>query len=171
VVALRTKELLRAAMRTFADLGEGVRWVSQQLDGLAPDMFVTAFVAIIDTTTGAVEYVGAGHPPALLCHSGTVNELPPTGPIIGPFESIWRSAYATIEEGQAFVVYTDGLVEVRDDDRSEFGLDRLKQLVCDEFDNAEAVIKRCLDEATAFSPFRAQDDVTLVVVCRASAED
>ena len=108
-------------------------------------------------------------PPALLCVSGTVNELAPTGPIIGPFEAAWHSEHATIEDGQTLVVYTDGLIEGRDQDRMEFGLDRLQELVCDEFDSAEAVIKRCLDETAAFSSDRAQDDVTLVVVCRAGA--
>jgi sigma-B regulation protein RsbU (phosphoserine phosphatase) len=168
VLALRTKELLRAALRTYVDLGEGVRWVNQQLD-VAPDMFVTAFVALIDTATGWVEYVGAGHPPALLCASGTAIELPPTGPIIGPFEDAWQSGNATIEEGQTLVVYTDGLIEVRDDDRAEFGLERLQEVVCEEFDGAEAVIERCLAETTAFASSRAPDDVTLVVVCRADA--
>lgn len=169
VVALRVKELLRAASRTYADLGEGVQWVNHQLDGLAPDMFVTAFVAIVDTATGSIDYVGAGHPPPLLCGADRVIELAPTGPIIGPFEAEWRTAHARIEVGQTLLVYTDGLTEVREQDRTEFGLERLSDLVCGEFDDAEVVIKRCLDETAAFSTIRGQDDVTLVAVCRSSS--
>lgn len=167
VVALRAKELLRAAMRTYIDLGEGLRWVSRQLDGLAPDMFITAFIAILDTGTGVMDYLSAGHPPALLCGAGHVTELPATGPIIGPFAASWASGRATIEQGQALLVYTDGLTEGRDDDRNEYGLERLRALASEQFDDAEAMVKRCLDETSEFSTIRGHDDVTLVAVCRA----
>lgn len=165
VIALRTKELLRAAVRTYVELGEGVRWVNRQLDGLAPGMFVSAFVAVLDTVTGSLDYVSAGHPPALLCGTDGVTDLPATGPIIGPFEAVWGSGHTTIEAGQTFVVYTDGLIEVRDDARVEFGLDRLRKVVRAEFDDAEAAVKRCLDETSEFSTTRGQDDVTIVAVC------
>ena len=167
VVALRAKELLRAAMRTYLDLGEGLRWVTRQLDGLEPDMFISAFVAILDTGTGSLEYLSAGHPPALLCAPGQVSDLPPTGPIIGPFEATWASGRATLKTGQALLVYTDGLTEVQDDDRNEYGLDRLRALASERFDDAEALVKRCLDETSAFSTGRGQDDITVVAVSRA----
>lgn len=166
LLAVRARELLSAALRTYVDLGEGMRWVSRQLDRLASDMFITAFAAILDTVTGTVDYIGAGHPPALLCGAGQVTELPPTGPIIGPFEAVWESGRATIEPGQALVIYTDGLTELRDEDRVEFGLDRLRDVVREQFDDAEAVLERCLAETAAFATDRGHDDVTIVVVSR-----
>lgn len=167
VVALRAKELLRAASRTYLDLGEGLQWVNRQLDGLAPDMFITAFVAILDTGAGSLHYLSAGHPPALLCGVREVTELPSTGPIIGPFEASWGSGRVTISPGQALLVYTDGLTELRDDDRNEYGLERLRTLASEGFDDAEALVKRCLDETASFSTIRGHDDVTLVAICRA----
>jgi serine phosphatase RsbU (regulator of sigma subunit)/CHASE3 domain sensor protein len=166
VVALRTKELLRAAMRTYDDLGDGVLWVNQQLDGLDDAMFMTAFAAVLDTVTGSLDYVCAGHPPALLCQEDKAVELVPTGPILGPFDAIWESARTTIGEGQSLVVYTDGLTELRDAEREEYGTERLAELVCQEFRDADGVIERCLADAVAFSAERGQDDLTIVVVCR-----
>lgn len=166
VVALRTKELLRAAMRTYVDLGEGVRWVNQQLDGLEDGMFMTAFAAVLDTVTGSLDYVCAGHPPALLCREDKVVELIPTGPIIGPFDAMWESERTTIEEGQSLVVYTDGLTELRDAERKEYGTERLAELVCQEFSDADAMVEGCLADAVAFSAERGHDDLTIVVICR-----
>jgi serine phosphatase RsbU (regulator of sigma subunit)/CHASE3 domain sensor protein len=168
VVALRTKELLRAAMRTYVDLGEGVRWVNEQLDGLEDGMFMTAFAGILDTVTGSLDYVGAGHPPALLCQADKVVELAPTGPLLGPFEAMWASERTMIEEGQSLVVYTDGLTELRDAQRDEYGTERLAELVCQEFSDAEAMVEGCLVDAKAFSAERGQDDLTIVVVCRST---
>lgn len=169
VVALRAKELLRAALRTYVDLGEGLRWVQRHLDGLAPGMFLTAFIALLDTTTGSMDYVNAGHPPALLCGSDQATDLPLTGPIIGPFEATWESGRVSIEPGQTLVIYTDGLIEVRDADRAEFGLERLRELVSGEFSDAQDVINRCLAETSAFSTIRSHDDVTMVAVHRLNA--
>lgn len=168
VVALRTKELLRAAMRTYVDLGEGVRWVNQQLDGLEDGMFMTAFAGVLDTVTGSLDYVCAGHPPALLCQADKVVELVPTGPILGPFEAMWESERTTIEEGQSLVVYTDGLTELRDAQREEYGTERLAELVCQQFRDADAMVEGCLADAFAFSAERGQDDLTIVVVCRSA---
>ena len=116
-----------------------------------------------------MDYLSAGHPPALLCGAGQATELPPTGPIIGPFEASWESGRVTIEAGQALLVYTDGLTEVRDGDRNEYGLGRLRAVASEGVDDAEVLVKRCLDDYEEFSTIRGQDDVTLVVVCRALA--
>ena len=171
VVALRAKELLRAASRTYLDLGEGLQWVNRQRDGLAPDMFITAFVAIPDTGTGSLDYLSAGHPPAPLFGVREMTELPSTGPIIGPFEASWESGRVTISPGQALLVYTDGPTELRDDDRIEYGLERLRTLATARFDDAEALVQRCLDETTSFSTIHGHDDVTLVATRRADVQD
>jgi serine phosphatase RsbU (regulator of sigma subunit) len=130
-------------------------------------MFVTAFVARVDFATGLVRFVNAGHPEALVCDSVNMVELPPTGPIIGPFPGHWTTREAIIGPGQMLVCYTDGLVEVRDDDDIEFGLNRLRRVLRNTYgDDTEAIVKQCLAEAETFSGGRAKDDITLAVVAR-----
>ena len=116
-------------MRSYDDPSDAVMWVSAQLTDLDDDMFVTAFVARVDFTTGLVRFVNAGHPEASMCDSVNVVELPPTGPIIGPFAGTWTTREAIIGPGQMLVCYTDGLIEVRDEDRAEFGLERLHRVL------------------------------------------
>ncbi len=167
ILALRAKELLRAAVRSYDDPSDAVTWVSAQLTDLDDDMFVTAFVARLDFATGLVRFVNAGHPEALICDGVNVVELLPTGPLIGPFSGAWTTREAIVGPGQMLVCYTDGLVEVRDEDRAEFGLERLHRVLRENYgDDTDTIVKQCLAEVEAFSHGRAHDDVTLAIVAR-----
>jgi sigma-B regulation protein RsbU (phosphoserine phosphatase) len=172
ILALRCKELLRAGLRDGFEPDEAVLWASEQLDDLGEETFLTAFVAVVDLPTGEVTYASAGHPPPLLCSPSHAAELEPTGPIVGPFVGgPWRNATAGFDPGDMLAVYTDGLIEVRNAAGKEFGLQRLTDLVCGAApDDAEAIVKRCVDDVTSFAPGRLRDDVTIVLLCRGPGE-
>jgi serine phosphatase RsbU (regulator of sigma subunit) len=171
ILALRCKELLRAGLREGLPPNEALLWAAEQLDDLGDETFLTAFVAVVDLGTGAVTYASAGHPPALLCSASTAVELAPTGPIVGPFPGTWETASAQIEPGDRLAVYTDGLIEARDKDGTEFGVQRLSDLVSDAAnDEAEAIVKRCVDEVTSYAPERVRDDITVALLCRGQRE-
>ena len=51
VAALKCKELLKAALRSGLDPGPAVSWLSEQEHGLG-ELFLTAFLAVIDTDSG-----------------------------------------------------------------------------------------------------------------------
>ena len=170
VVALRAKELLRAGLRSQPDPSAAIAWASQQLSDLEPDMFVTAFAAVVDFGSGLVRFVNAGHPPALLCDDTNSLELGPTGPLLGPFDGDWKTREAIIAPGQMLVCYTDGLVEVRDAHRHEFGMQRLRDVLRDGFaEDTDSVVKRTLNEVDRFGSGRAHDDITVAVVARAKS--
>ena len=167
ILALRCKELLRASLAGGLDPADALEAAADQLGDLGAEVFLTAFVALIDTTDGHVGYANAGHPPAFVAGRDALHELMPTGPLVGLLGSGWRTDTATIHPGDTLCVYTDGLVEVRNDINEFFGPERLAALVqgarCDE---APAVVKRCLDEVELFAPGGLRDDATIVVVCR-----
>lgn len=167
ILALRCKELLRAGLRDGFEPDEAVLWAAEQLDDLGDETFLTAFVAVVDLQTGDIRYAGAGHPPALLCSPTHALELDPTGPIVGPFLGPWQTATAGLDPGDTLAVYTDGLIEVRNAQQEEFGLQRLTDLVCEaSCEEADAIAKRCVDEVSSFAPGRLRDDVTVVLLCR-----
>ena len=171
ILALRCKELLRAGLREGLPPNEALLWAAEQLDDLGEETFLTAFVAVVNLGSGAVTYASAGHPPALLCSATNTVELEPTGPIVGPFAGPWESASAQMDAGDRLAVYTDGLIEVRDDDGSEFGVRRLSDLVREAApDEAEAIVKRCVDEVTSYAPERLRDDITIALLCRGPRE-
>jgi serine phosphatase RsbU (regulator of sigma subunit)/CHASE3 domain sensor protein len=167
ILALRCKELLRAALASDLEPGDAIATAGDQLGELGEEVFLTAFTGVIDTRTGRIRYANAGHPPAFIAASDEVIELNPTGPLVGLLRREWRTAEATIGPADTLCVYTDGLIEVRNDEHEFFGPERLVELVQGaRSDEAAAIVKRCLDEVQIFAPRGLRDDATIVVVCR-----
>ncbi len=167
IMALRCKEILRAALRAAMEPGDALALLADQVGSLAPS-FVTVFVGLIDTDTGVCRYANAGHPPALLVQSsGPVTELGATGPLLGVFPASWTTQTVFMEAGARLAVYTDGLTEARNETLEFYGMERLVRLAVDLSDEtAESMVKVCLDDLRVFRPLRPIDDVTLVFVCR-----
>ncbi len=171
ILALKCKEILRAALRAKAEPGAALHVLSEQVGDMHPS-FLTAFVALLDTRTGVCRYANAGHPAALLAtNANTVTELDPTGPLLGVFSANWQTEEAHIEPGGKLAIYTDGLSEARNHDDEFYGMERLASIVitlpCAQ---AENVIEACFSDLRDFTPTRLHDDVTMVLICRACAE-
>jgi serine phosphatase RsbU (regulator of sigma subunit)/CHASE3 domain sensor protein len=167
ILALRCKEMLRMALSSGATPGAALDSTAEILGDMGPEVFLTAFVAAIDTRGGTVRYANAGHPPAYVVGADTAVPLGPTGPLVGLLTPGWATAEAVIQPGDNLCAYTDGLIETRNGDNEFFGPERLVSLLqgarCDE---APAVVKRCIDEVELFSPDGLRDDATIVVLCR-----
>jgi serine phosphatase RsbU (regulator of sigma subunit) len=167
VLALRCRDLLRAALRNGLDPGASVRWAHEQLDDLGSETFLSAFVAVADLATGGLRYANAGHPPPVVCTTDVAVELAPTGPIVGPIDGTWRTAYTRLAAGDTLAVYTDGMVELRGEEREEFGIERLVDVVSRAGSGeADAMVKQILDEIAGFAPGGLRDDATIVLLCR-----
>ena len=53
ILALRCKELLRASLAADVSPGEAIEAAAEQLGEMGPEVFLTAFVAVVDTETDA----------------------------------------------------------------------------------------------------------------------
>ena len=95
------------------------------LQPVAP--FVTALIAQVDCDRGVLTYCNAGHfPPILVRLNGDVQLLEAGGPLLGALKGAeFQSGELTLEPGDTVVVYSDGVVECRNPEGEEFGLDRL----------------------------------------------
>jgi serine phosphatase RsbU (regulator of sigma subunit)/CHASE3 domain sensor protein len=166
VAALRCKEILRAALRARMQPGQALAHLAGQVGDLE-ESFLTAFVATINTVNGDCYYANAGHPPALFRNDGVLEELMPTGPLIGPFPGAWHTEKRVVGPGGQLAIYTDGLTEARNPDKAFYGMERLTERVmsvpCVE---AQHVIDVCFADLKAFRSERLVDDVTMVIVCR-----
>ncbi len=168
IAALKCKELLKAALRSALEPGAALTWLSEQEHGLG-DLFLTAFLAVIDTDSGRGTYANAGHPHALLAGGPDLERLGPTGPILGPFVTRWETASMVVQPSGKLIIYTDGLVEARDAGRLFYGDERLMQLLLSlDCPQAQPVVDRILGDLDEFHPGRLHDDVTIVVACRAA---
>jgi sigma-B regulation protein RsbU (phosphoserine phosphatase) len=138
----------------------------------AINSFITFFFAELNTLTGELAYVNAGHnAPLILGCDGGVRTLPSTGLCLGMLpEMTFEEGRGTLAPGEIMILYTDGISESRNAANEEYGADRPAE-VCRKLPEASAremmdAIFRDLEAFTNRAP--AADDRTLVIVHRTS---
>ena len=112
----------RAALRASAgieQLDEGVKRASEVMSAALEvnHAYVTAFHAVYEPSSGVLHYVDAGHGHARLLRGATGQEtLPLRSAPIGIFpDSLFAVGTVTLNAGDALVVYSDGLLDLRPD--------------------------------------------------------
>ena len=91
-------------------------------------MFVTAWMGILDLTTGNVQFANAGHNPPLLKRANGDFEYLKTraGFVLAGMEDIrYRAGEITLNQGDRLFLYTDGVPEATNVDNKLYGEDRL----------------------------------------------
>lgn len=103
------------------------RAIFQQVGG---DSFVTLFYGLLNTRTGHLAYVSAGHEPALIRRAvGAPEWLRSTGPVAGAFPCWeYRSCETHLEMGDLLLLYTDGASDAGHGERT-LGMDGLRRLL------------------------------------------
>jgi hypothetical protein len=121
----------RHGRRSDASLPDLYVHMDDVLGATHPGRFATAQIGRLDTVTGVLSWVNAGHPAALLVHGdGAVDEL--TGPITRPVGfGGGQPVVQTVQlaPGDRVLFFTDGVVEERLADGRQFGEVRLRELV------------------------------------------
>jgi sigma-B regulation protein RsbU (phosphoserine phosphatase) len=95
--------------------------------------FVTLFYGLLDPETATLAYCNAGHCPALLLRAlepGTVHELSAQGMPLGMLaHATWEARTIRMYPGDTLVIYTDGVIEARNEQRAFFDEDRLASVL------------------------------------------
>jgi sigma-B regulation protein RsbU (phosphoserine phosphatase) len=129
--------------------------------------FVTAFYGIYDPGTRTLSYSSAGHPAPRLIRDGRVVPIDKTAGLpLGIDETEqYPDARLTLEAGDTFVLYTDGITEARNPEGDMFGeggLDAAAGACC--LPDAAATLRAVLDRLDEFRAGRKlNDDRTLLV--------
>ena len=92
--------------------------------------------------------------------------------ILGAISEIsLHRASTSFEPGAVLVMYSDGLLERRNDDDEEFGLARLEKLIVQQQQkSAQQILEVIYQTALAFgNQAKWQDDVTAVVIKKCNA--
>ncbi len=121
----------------------------------------TCIFAVYDPVSRRCTLARAGHPPpAVVSPGGTVDFLDlPVGPPLGLGGLPFESAELELVEGSLLALYTDGLVESRDDD-VDAGLSRLRV----ELGRVDRPLEEIRDRVIqALLPDRPEDDVAFLL--------
>jgi serine phosphatase RsbU (regulator of sigma subunit) len=163
---------LRHGRRRRLGLAERLGAADDAVDANFRGDFVTAQVAQLSTSTGALTWANAGHPPPILVrHGAVIGELrceprPPIG-----FHRLQTSPTVIetvhLEPGDRVLFYTDGLVEGGRRGGSRFGFERLADLlargVAEGLGCAET-IRRLGQSVLEHASFELHDDATMLLV-------
>ena len=132
--------------------------------------FITAFYGILDPGEGTFTYSNCGQNfPFLVRSDGQIERLTQSGPslIILP-DAAYETGTVALREGDLLVLYTDGVVEVFNRYRQEFGIEQLEEVARRSSGGpADLVLREIVAATHSFSgPEVSQDDATLVVIKR-----
>lgn len=164
----------RSAVRTLfeGDLAEAqiLNRLNQRLaEDLADDIFMSMIVCRLDSDNRCLNYSNAGQTaPVLLRASGELEILPGSGLALGIEPEFEYTNLTPVEmhPGDLLVIFTDGILEVRNPAGDEFGEDRLAECLQRLRTQPAAEIVSGLEGAAYdFAAGREQeDDITLIVV-------
>jgi sigma-B regulation protein RsbU (phosphoserine phosphatase) len=140
---------------------------------LEKSSFITASLYIIDYEHGGFVFARAGHCHTLYYHSikEEVSYFRTAGLGLGiirneSYERHIKNQFYDYNPGDVMVIYTDGIVEARAADQTEYGEDRLKQMLERTYYlSADEIKTQILEDLAEFS--RGQpihDDQTLLVI-------
>ncbi len=136
-------------------------------------LFISMVYALLDPTARTLTWARAGHNPSLRFNrkAGEVEEIRPPGMVVGMksgamFRQSIQEQVTTLQAGDIFVLYTDGITETMNLQNEEFGPERLVDVV-KKFIEAgpDALIDRIMEIIRHFrGPRPPADDSTIVIL-------
>lgn len=163
-----TLRALLVGVHSFERLLERMNEVIRDYTG--GRMFVTLFLALLDSESRKLHYINAGHNPPLLVHAdGSYDQLEEGGTVLGLLPRVnYSRAQAEVLAGDTLVLYTDGLVEASNKADDMFGVEGLVATVraCQPNGSPTHTMEALMKGVEDFSAGMPQaDDQTLIVIC------
>jgi sigma-B regulation protein RsbU (phosphoserine phosphatase) len=127
--------------------------------------FITAAYVHIDPIAGVLTAASAGHPPPILRHNETCDEIIAPGVVLGRFrDAHYEEVSRPFVAGDTLVLYTDGVTETANKSAEQWGDDRLRNAIGAE--SPTALVAKILSEVERWRGVSGapDDDVTMIVV-------
>lgn len=162
------KTLIKNHAQNREDPGAVFTQTNAQLcEGNDAGLFVTAWMGILEISTGKFIYVNAGHNPPLLKRAGGQFEWLKSRPgfVLAGMEGVrYRENSLQLEPGDRLYLYTDGVTEATNGAQELFGEERLQQVLNDDPDlPVEALLPKVKNSIDVFVGDADQfDDITML---------
>jgi len=164
VLMAMTCALFRAYPGSPDQPDEVLKYLNAHLCKVADPSFMTALYAVYDAGRKTVRVARAGHPLPMIYRLADKKavELPCRGvyPMgIEPYDQEVPVTETKLEEGDRFLVYTDGLSERFDAEGNVYGEERLLRILAtDRTENPQEVIRAIMGDVQKFAGERPADD-------------
>ncbi|MBD5560668.1 MAG: SpoIIE family protein phosphatase [Clostridia bacterium] len=162
----KIKDLIETGM-DVADVFTRTNW--DLYENNAANMFVTAWMGVLNLTTGQLRFVNAGHtPPLLMQYGGEFRYLETDADfVLGGLDGItYTAGELWMRPGDTIYIYTDGVTEAENAEQEQYGEERLlKSLQGSAGESLEEVCGRVLKDVESFAGDVEQfDDITMLAV-------
>jgi serine phosphatase RsbU (regulator of sigma subunit) len=170
LIASMIQVALAGQSRHAAEPAKVLSGLNRALCGKFSMNFVTAAYVYLDLENKLMRYAGAGHPPMLRWRNseGRTMKIMENGVVLGMIDDAEYSALElSLEPGDRYVLYTDGIPEAANSEEVQYGFDRFIQYIdanhgvpANQFaDNFCSEIAAYSNQSTVGQ----QDDITLLL--------
>jgi sigma-B regulation protein RsbU (phosphoserine phosphatase) len=129
-----------------------------------PYLFASMFVGVLDTDTFRLTYASAGHDAAYLRRPNEVQALKVTGPVLGVMEEPFGTENIELVPGDALVLATDGLTEVRNPAGEQLLERGALQVIGESGPEAQQLADDIVKRVRAWAGRSVRDDLAVLVV-------
>ena len=161
----------RTLIRATGLKGDSVNECMQYVNSLlckesVSSMFVTAFYGILNTLTGEIDYVNAGHNPPYILSSNGIRQVEMTnGLALGVLDDFnFESKKIQLNKGDQLLLYTDGVTEAINLEQTAYGETKFENFLNHHLNlPIETIIKKSFTDVNDFVAGAPQsDDITLL---------
>lgn len=183
VPASLVMSMLRTVVKVYAEGAESAKGIlvsanDYLTENIPPGMFVTVLMGIYSTTTRTLELVSAGHNPLLIYRADVrrIARINPSGMPLGVpafsetgFADAVEQVELKLEDGDAFMLYTDGITEAVNREGEQYGMERLEEFLLEHWtddsqDGISGLADKIVTEVDSFSGYSQQrDDMTFII--------
>ena len=166
--------ITRAVMRSYTfdvvSSSEALAMVNEILcDNIHTKDFVTMFYMVMDPSRGSLNLASAGHNPALHFDSSEflVKKITAGGMFLGTFPGLeYEEKKLSLDTGDIFFMYTDGLVEAMNGKREQYGYDRLvsKLMMFSGYSCSRIIDEIMADVRDFVDGNNFEDDITILAI-------
>jgi serine phosphatase RsbU (regulator of sigma subunit) len=167
---------LNAALHSYLEFSLPLTDLADKLNKLIykaspPDKYITFFIAVLDSKTGGLDILNAGHNPALLLRKdGSLEQIEAGGIGLGMLDLgiPYTGETLSIDSGDKLFLYTDGIPEAMNENEEEYSDERMISFFQNHSENSpkefiSALVKDVKDY-TGNTP--QSDDITSLILKR-----
>jgi phosphoserine phosphatase RsbU/P len=168
LIAAMIKVAMQSLVHCANEPADVIRGLNRILSGQLRGQLISAAYLWLDTHTGNGLYSAAGHPPLLCWRKGKLERIESNGLLIGILkDSDYPVCEVSLNSGDRFLLYTDGVVEPENGAGDSFGDQKLEEVIRQNQSRSPSELSEdLLSEIRRWQPasLSQQDDITLIII-------